>query len=106
MNSEFLFKHKLSIKLREKVVNGEEITPQDFVEYSKIKLKKKRSIKKFNKNPYRYLSDKVKEIYFSIGVFKCAYNGMKNVFSLELPKIIRESDSPEAKLYYLDFKQE
>ena len=39
MNSEFLFKHKLSIKLRERVVNGEEITPQDFIEYSKIKLK-------------------------------------------------------------------
>lgn len=61
MNAEILFKHNLSTKLREKVISGEEITPEDFIEYSKIKLKKSRSIKKFNKNLHKYLSDKIKK---------------------------------------------
>ena len=38
-------------------------TIEDLKKYSKIRLKKKRSIKKFNKNPLRYVSDEIAKEY-------------------------------------------
>jgi hypothetical protein len=70
--------NKLTTKWFEKITKGETINIADLYEFSKIKLKRSRMRKKFNKNYSRYVSNEIIETYWGI----CLSTPLINSFNL------------------------
>lgn len=77
-------------------------TIESFFKYSTISLKKSRYRKKFRKNPSKYLSEKIRDIYFNWLIVKPAVNMFKCFSDFDMN--IEPIDMPIGKLYYIDKK--
>jgi len=73
----------------------------DLYPYSKINLKKKRNLKKFNKNVERYVSHRVYMKYFGILVTTPLMRSSYQIFSQDLVRVEPINDC-KINLVYLD----
>lgn len=102
--------HPLSALWMQKILAGGSITTTDLIPYSKVKISKVRMLKKFLKNPYRYISNKTHEIWlgclvgnFTVKTFMNSFNFNLDVEPME-PKLNERIPEPEGKLVYIDYQ--
>lgn len=85
-----------------KLLIGETINIVDIYQFSKIRLKKKRSRKKFNKDYTRYVSEKIRLAYWGCLTSGVVYNTFKNISGFNLPDVEPMNGIPDIELVYLD----
>lgn len=98
-----MIENKLTLKWLEKLQKGENINITDLYVFSKIKLKRNRMRKKFNKHYERYVSNEIMETYWSILFTSPLINTFKKQMDFKLD-IKSMNDIPNIKLIYPDFK--
>ena len=86
----------------EKLSKGEEISSIDLKRFSNIKLKRKRVLKKFLKNPVRYISEKIWMEYFGILLAQPIAKSFK--MSADFNLSVEPIDGPKGELFYFDKK--
>jgi hypothetical protein len=88
-----------------KIQKNEQLTVADLFPFSKIRLKKKRNKKKFNKYYRRYISENVREAYWGCLIATPLVGSFKKQFeNLDLLNIEPLEDTPKGDLYYVDYK--
>lgn len=95
--------HKLKQKWFEKLQNNESVNVTDLYEYTKIKLKRKRIRKKFDKYYYKYISDEINKLYSTITFSNSVVNTFKAQFDIELDDIQSLNKIP-VELVYFDYQ--
>jgi len=88
-----------------KLQKNESLNIKDLYQFSKIKLKRKRIRKKFEKNYERYVSKEIKETFWGCLFAHPLVGSLKKSMELELPNVEPMSiDLPKCVLVYPEFK--
>ena len=83
---------------------GKRMKVSDLYKFSKIKLKRKRMRKKFEKHYTRYLSEEVIKVYWGCLMSELASNTFKSVSGLNLPVVEPIDGLPKGEIVYLDYE--
>jgi hypothetical protein len=97
---------KLSKKYFEQALKGEKINITDLYEFSKIKLKRKRQRKKFEKYYHRYVPKDICLAYWGICLAFSMVNSFKRYSDIDksMLKIEPINGTPKIELCYLDYQ--
>ena len=87
-----------------KLESGGLIEADDLKPFSKINLKKKRNLKKFLKDPYKYVSDKVYKFSVCYNLTQPLTKSFKDTLDFEITPMSADPSIPQGKIYYVDFK--
>jgi hypothetical protein len=99
-----MIKNKLTQKWVEKLQKGETINITDLYEFSKVKLKRSRMRKKFNKYYDRYVSEEVKQTYWAIRFSTPLVGSFKKQLYFKLEDIKPMEGTPKIELIYSDYQ--
>lgn len=94
--------HPLQVLGMEKIIQGEALSFEDLKKYSKINLRKKRNLKKFEKHYQRYVSRKIWEIYISSVIARPLLNSFKTYSQFDIPSVLPMEKLPKIALCYLN----
>ena len=95
--------NKLTLIWFKKIQKGETINITDLYKFSKIKLKRSRIRKKFQKYYERYVSEEIKKIYWDILFSTPIVNSFKKQMDFKLD-IESMEGTPKVELCYIDYQ--
>jgi len=99
-----MIKNKLTQKWIEKLQKGETINITDLYEFSRVKLKRSRMRKKFHKHYDRYVSEEIKQTYWSICFSNPLIGSFKRHLDFNLQNIEPMKGTPNIELIYSDYQ--
>ena len=99
-------KDKLTQLWLERLSQNRGLEISDLYRYSKIRLKKKRNKKKFNKDYSQYVADTIRNIYWGSHISTPIANSFKRASDAICDLKVEPMNCPKVELVYSNFKYE